>query len=119
MRAVYFERIAWTMTISVVAFWLWFGTASALSERLGWGNAVAHLLVPGGILAAIAAIAWRWRVTGAILMIATGAAIFVSYPIVFGEFFPTSTVVIVLLAMAAPPVAAGALLLEARHLRRR
>jgi len=118
MRTVSFERVAWTIIIGVVAFWLWFGTASALSERLGWGNAVAHLLVPGGILAVIAAIAWRWRVTGAILLIAAGGTIFVGYPMIFGEFFPTSTVVFVLLTMAAPPVAAGVLLLEARHLKR-
>lgn len=119
MRAVHVERIAWGLALAVAVFWLWFGLASAASERLGWGNAVAHLLVPGGAFAAIAAIAWRWRVAGAILMIAAGATIFVGYPIVFGEFFPTSTIVFVLLTMAAPPVAAGVLLLEARHIAHR
>ncbi len=119
MRAVHLERIAWALTIGVVAFWLWFGLASAVSERLGSANFVAHILVPGGVLALIAAIAWRWRVAGAILMIAAGGTIFVGYPMVFGEFFPTSTIVVVLLSLAAPPVAAGVLLLEARHLARR
>ncbi len=119
MRAVHFERIAWTLIVSLVGFWLWFGVASAVSERLGWGNFVAHLVVPGGVFAVIAALAWRWRVAGAMLMIVAGGTIFAGYPIVFGEFFPTSTIVFVLLTMAAPPVAAGVLLLEARHHARR
>jgi hypothetical protein len=119
MQAVYFERIAWTLTLAMVAFWLWFGVASGITEHLGAGNFVAHLLVPGGVFAGVAAVAWRWRVAGAILMIAVGGAIFIGYPIVFGEFYPTSTIVFVLLSMAAPPVAAGVLLLEARRLPRR
>ena len=115
MRAAYFERIAWSLTLAVVAFWVFFGVASGIDENLGWRNLLKHLLVPGGVFAGIAAIAWRWRLAGAILMIATGATIFVGYPMVFIEFFPTSTIVLVLLTMAAPPVAAGVLLLEARH----
>ena len=118
MRAIHCERIAWALALGVVALWVWFGAASAFSERLGWGNAVAHLLVPGGVFAGITAIAWRWRFAGALLMIAAGGAIFIAYPIAFGEFFPTSTIVLVLVTMAAPPVAAGVLLLEARHLAR-
>jgi len=119
MQAVHFEGIAWSLTLAMVAFWLWFGVASGLSEHLGAGNVVAHLLVPGGVFAGIAAVAWRWRVAGAMLMIAAGGAVFVGYPILFGEFFPTATIVFVLLSMAAPPVAAGVLLLEARRLPRR
>jgi hypothetical protein len=119
MRTMPVERIAWTLTLALVGFWLWFGVASAISEDLGTGNFVAHALVPGGVFAAIAAIAWRWRLAGAVLMIAGGGAIFVAYPIVFGEFFPTSTIVFVLLTLAAPPVAAGILLLQARHRARR
>jgi hypothetical protein len=119
MQAVHFERIAWTLMLATVGFWLWFGVASGISEHLGAGNFVAHLVVPGGVLAGIAAVAWRWRLAGAILMIAAGGAVFVGYPILFGEFFPTSTIVFVLLSMAAPPVAAGVLLLEARRLPRR
>ena len=118
MRASQFERLAWILVIALIAFWLWFGIASAASERLGWGNFLAHVLVPGGVFVGIAAIAWRWRVAGAILLIAIGAVIVVGYPIVFSEFFPTSTIVLVLLALAAPPIAAGVLLLEARHARR-
>lgn len=118
MRAIYLERIAWILTLALVGFWLWFGVASAVSEDLGSRNFAAHLLVPGGVFAVIAAIAWRWRVAGAILMIAVGGIIVVGYPIVFGEFFPTATIVLVLMAMAAPPIAAGVLLLQARHVAR-
>jgi len=119
VHAKHLERIAWSLEFAVVAFWLWFGVMSAVSERAGWQNVVAHLLVPGGVFAIIAAIAWRWRLAGAILMIAAGGAIFVVYPLIFGEFFPTSTIVFVLLTMAAPPVAAGVMLFEARRLAQR
>ena len=119
MRAKHLERLAWTLELALVAFWLWFGIASAVSERAGWQNVVAHLLIPGGVFAIIAAIAWRWRMAGAILMIASGGAIFVVYPLLFAEFFPTPTIVFVLLTMAAPPVAAGVLLFEARRLAQR
>jgi hypothetical protein len=119
MRGSYVNRIAWTLILAVVAFWIWFGAASAASERSGWGNVAAHLLVPGGLFALIAAIAWRWRTIGAILMIAAGAVIVVGYPIVAGKIFPLSTIVFGLLTIAAPPIAAGVLLLEARHVARR
>jgi hypothetical protein len=80
------------------------------------GNFAAHLLVPGGLFAMFAAIACRWRTVGAILMIAAGATIVVGYPLVAGRVFPISTIAFVLVAMAAPPIGAGVLLLKARRL---
>ena len=118
MHTVLLERVGWALTLALVAFWIWFGVASAVTERLGWENFGAHLLFPGGIFAIIAAIAWRWRVAGAILMIAVGGTICIGYPLVFREFLPATTIALVLLTMAAPPVAAGVLLLQARHLAR-
>ena len=119
MHARHLDRIAWSLTVAVVGFWVWFGAASAAGERLGWGNVIAHLLMPGGLFAAIAAIAWRWRTVGAILMIAAGATIIVGYPILAARILPLSTIVVALSTLAAPPIAAGVLLLEARNLTRR
>ncbi|HET7221468.1 MAG TPA: hypothetical protein VFJ02_25605 [Vicinamibacterales bacterium] len=111
MRAVYFERIAWVLLAALIAFWTWFGLASALAEKLGWQNFVLHLLLPGGAFAAIAAIAWRSRVIGGVLLIAAGALIALLYPFAGGRF-PGSTVVLLLSTLAAPPIAAGVLMLE-------
>ena len=113
MRAVHIERIAWVLIGTLIAFWVWFGLASSSPEKLGWQNLVLHLLVPGGAFAAIAAIAWRWRRAGAALLIGAGALIVAGYPLVGGQV-PAATRIFLLLTLAAPPIAAGVLLLEAR-----
>lgn len=106
---------AWTIIVLATGFWLWFGIASAVSEGLGPGNWVAHIVGPGGILLATAAIAWRWPSAGGALLMLEGLAVAVGYPMLANSRFPASTVVFVLLTMAAPPAVAGALLLLARR----
>jgi hypothetical protein len=112
MRGRWSQPLAWTLIALTTTFWLWFGTASAVSERLGVINTVIHLLLPGGAFLLIAAIAWRWRRLGAALLIVAGLAMAVAYPLTIGRRFPESTIVMVILTMAAPPFAAGVLLLE-------
>ena len=114
MRALSPERVAWMLLGLLVAFWLWFGVASAVEEQFGWGNLLLHLLLPGGAFAIIAAIAWRWPLAGGALLIAAGFLVVVGYSLIDGEFYTTSTLVFVMLAMAAPPVAAGVLLMQSR-----
>jgi hypothetical protein len=60
---------------------------------------------------ATAAVAWRWRLAGASLLILEGLVIAVGYPLLFGSRFPIATVVMVLMTMAAPLLAAGILLI--------
>lgn len=115
MASRWVRPAAWTIILLVTAFWLWFGIASAVGERLGAGNWLAHLLVPGGLLVATAVVAGRWPAAGAALLIAEGLVVAVGYPLTFGQRFPVSTVIFVLLTMAVPPVVAGALLLIGRH----
>jgi hypothetical protein len=102
---------ALTLLALGTAFWLWFGAASAWGEGLGIGNWVAHLLVPGGVLLATLLVAWRWPVAGGGLLLLEGTFIAVGYPILVAGRFPWTTVLFVPLTMAAPPLAAGALLL--------
>jgi hypothetical protein len=115
MRALGLQRLAWTLLAFTTTFWLWFGTASAIGERLGVINVLLHLLLPGGAFLLLACIAWRWRRLGATLLIVAGLAIAVAYPLTAGRRFPASTIVMVILTMAMPPVAAGVLLLERKR----
>jgi len=109
---------AWTIILLATGFWLWFGIASAAGEGLGAGNWVAHIVGPGGILLATAAIAWRWPAAGATLLILEGLVVAVGYPLMVNQRFPITTIVFVLLTMAVPPIAAGGLMLLGRQTRR-
>ena len=51
-------------------------------------------------------------IVGGVLLVAAGVLVLVGYSLVDGEFYTTSTLVFVGLAMAAPPVAAGILQIE-------
>ncbi len=115
MSPRWMRPLAWTLIVLVTAFWLWFGIASAVAERLGAMNSLGHIVVPGGVLVVTALIAWRWPAAGAALFIAEGVFVAVGYPLTFGRRFPAFTTVMVLLTMAAPPILAGALLLLDRR----
>ena len=109
------EWVAWGLIIFAAVFWLWFGIASAFEEDLGVANAVLHVLAPGGTFAILGVLARRWRTPAAIALIAIGAFVAIAYPLVYLEFFPASTVVLVVATMAVPPLVAGFLLLLARN----
>jgi hypothetical protein len=49
------------------------------------------------------------------LLIVAGLAIAVAYPLTAGRRFPISTILMVILTMAAPLLAAGVLLLEEKR----
>jgi hypothetical protein len=114
MKAPWSVQIAWTLIVVMTGFWLWFGMASASSEGLGPRNWAAHLLMPGGLFMLIAAVAWRWRVTGAVLLIAAGLAVAAGYPLTMGHRVPPAAIVLVLLTLAVPALTAGLLLLDSR-----
>lgn len=115
MAARWVRPAAWTIILVFTAFWLWFGIASAAGEDLGAGNWLAHLIAPGGLLVALAAIAWRWPRVGAALLILGGLFIAVAYPLTTGSRFPVSTVIFVVATLAIPPIVAGVLLLASRQ----
>lgn len=93
------------------AFWLWFGIASAVSERQGPVNGLLHLLVPGGIvLMAIIVALLRERLGGALLL-ALGILAMVLYLMAAPGHLGLGTIALVLATMALPPMVAGILLL--------
>lgn len=102
-----------------IVFWLWFGIASALGEKLGAGNWIAHLLVPGGLLLGFLAVAWRWSNPGGMLLVLAGVFVCVGYPLTVGQRFPVSTSVFVVALMGLPPLLGGALFIGAERLARR
>jgi hypothetical protein len=109
------ERVAWVLIALVAAFWTWFGIASAVGEQLGPFDALLHVLVPGGTFAIMGVLARRWRTPGAVALIAVGAFVAIAYPVIYLEFFPASTVALVVATMAVPPLVAGILLLVSPH----
>jgi hypothetical protein len=98
------------------AFWLWFGIASAIGEHEGLVNGLLHLLVPGGVLTGILALAWWRPASGGALLALAGVVVLVGYPILVQGRFPLSTVLTVMGLMGLPPLVAGTLfLLEDRR----
>jgi hypothetical protein len=110
---VHATRLAYsarTLTALCALFWIWFGVASGIAEGLSPAGVVFHT-APGVFLAAMLAVAWRWEGLGGTLLIASGLLIALLYGAMAIGRLPLGTVVFVLLTMAAPPLAAGALFL--------
>jgi hypothetical protein len=111
MSAEWPRYAARALALAWACFWLYFGLASGLSERLSLLGVLRHAAIPGGVFLITALIAWRWQAPGAALLILEGLVVLIAYPAVFGPRFPLSTVLFVLLLMAVPPILAGILLL--------
>ena len=103
-------RGAWILVIVAIVFWLWFGIGSAAAEDAGWFNWLMHILIPGGVFIISAAVAWRWERTGGALLICEGvmATGFVVYGLLADRLWP-STVLLMLLTLALPPLISGIL----------
>jgi hypothetical protein len=113
------RRIASVVMLATAAFWLWFGVASALGERLGAGNWIAHLLLPGGLLVGILAFARRWPAPGGLLLVLAGMLVCVGYPLSVGARFPLATSLFVIALLGLPPLVAGFLFTASERLDRR
>jgi hypothetical protein len=111
-RHIWQCRGAWILIIVAIVFWLWFGIGSALVEGDGWFNWFMHILIPGGIFIFSAVVALRWERIGAILftfegVVATGIIV---VALVSRRLDP-STLLMMLLTLALPPLIGGILLL--------
>jgi cytochrome bd-type quinol oxidase subunit 1 len=105
-------RGAWILVIVAIVFWLWFGIGSAISEDDGWFNWLMHLLIPGGVFILSAIVAWRWDRIGGVLFVIEGAC--ATAVVVMGllaDRLLSSTVLLMLLTLALPPLIAGILFL--------
>jgi hypothetical protein len=111
-RHIWQCRGAWILIIVAIVFWLWFGIGSAIVEGDGWFNWFMHILIPGGIFIFSAIVALRWERIGAILftfegVVATGIIVVA----LFSRRLNPSTLLMMLLTLALPPLIGGILLL--------
>jgi hypothetical protein len=107
------------LMIVAAVFWLWFGIGSAFVERLGLMNWVLHILVPCGAFVLSTLLALRRPQIGGALLAFEGllALFFVLRNMAASGSYPLSTVVLMCLTLALPPLAAGVLFMaQARTL---
>lgn len=101
-------RLARVLAALWAGFWIWFGLASGIGEGLAPLGVLIHTAIPGLLFGLLAALAWRRERAGAIALLAAGACVAVLYPLRMRGW--RSFYGFILLTMALPPLAAGALL---------
>ncbi len=105
--------LARILAVAWAGFWLWFGVAWAVHERLGWQGVALSTLRPGIPFVAVVVLAWLWPRLGGVIMVLTGFGLAVWYAINFGHM-PTGTKVFTLSTFALPPAVCGLILLWGR-----
>lgn len=105
--------VARALALAWAGFWLWFGIASGIGERLDTAGVLLHALVPGGLAMLAALTAWRNPVAGGWLLIAESLAVLAL--MATGGLHPVNVWVTVVLALtlALPPLVSGILFLAA------
>ena len=98
------------LTVLWAGFWLWFGVASGIHERLSWSGVALYALRPGLMFVAVVLVAWFWPRVGGVVLVLTGFILAGWYAIFFGHM-PTSTKLFVLGTIAVPPLVGGLILL--------
>jgi hypothetical protein len=103
--------LARVLALAWAGFWLWFGVASAIYERLPWQGVALYALRPGLVFLALVGIAWFWPRLGAVLLILVGFLLAGLYPVYWAEL-PAATKLFVLSTIALPPLVSGLVLLR-------
>ncbi len=108
-----------SLVAALILVWIWFGVSSAWEET-DWLVWLLHMLLPGGALLLTLLIALRWEEWGALLLLAEGMCLtlwIVGMAIV--NAVPVVGMLVLLLLLGVPLVAAGGLLLAASQLARK
>ena len=101
------------LSVAWAGFWLWFGIASAIHDRLPWHQVASYALRPGLMFFAVVFIAWLWPKLGGLLLVLTGFVLAAWYAVYFGDKdIPAK--LFVLCTIAARPLACGLMLLWPR-----
>ena len=107
--------IARGLALIWAAWWTIFGLLSGAGEGVRGLLANAPNALPGLAFLVSAAVAWKWEAVGGGLLILEGVIVLVAYPMMTHGRFPLSTITLVLLTMALPPLVAGILFLAHRR----
>jgi hypothetical protein len=98
--------------------WGGFWTFFFVAESLAWHTALRAALPWVGLgllLVCLGLIAWRWELTGALLLILVGPSIGVAYA-VWGPLLPVTSRLLTIACFSGPPVVAGILFLKHRRI---
>ena len=97
------------VTIATV-FWAWFGISPHYAEVIGPMGRLTRLLAPGGLFAVSGLVAWRWEGVGGALFIIEGVVTLslILRSVLLRRLTP-STVLLLVLTLAVPLLAAGIL----------
>ena len=106
------RNAARVLAILWAGFWIWFGLASGIAEKLTPGGVLLHTAVPGLFFVLLLVVAWRWEAVGGALLVLIGLLMAVAYPILFRRL-PALTIFLTDLTLALPPLVAGVLFLLA------
>jgi hypothetical protein len=98
--------LARILALGWAGFWIWFGLAWGIHERLPWYQVVLQGSRPGLLFLAIVLIAWFWPKWGGVLLILTGFALAGLYPIYWASL-PTNTKLFGEATIALPPLVSG------------
>jgi hypothetical protein len=102
------RRIGRLLVVVWVLFWIVFGLAISLGEHQNLIGTFAHI-VPGLVFLILGILTFTWPRGGALLLLATGVAVAILFPVWAHE--PLLTTVFIEVVMALPAIFAGALLL--------
>jgi endonuclease/exonuclease/phosphatase family metal-dependent hydrolase len=106
--------VARTLTLIWAGWWIFFGVATVLSEEFS-PTGVLVLVCYTLIFLVSAAIPWFWEAIGAVALVCEGLIVLIGYPLMTFSHFPPSTILLVILTMALPPLVAGFLFLTCWH----
>lgn len=93
-------------------FWVWFGLASGIGEKLSGVGVLMHTL-PGMVFLVPTVAAWKWPGVGGWVLVGMGVVIAVAYGMFPPKHLPLQAVVMTDLMLALPPLIAGGLFVAA------
>jgi hypothetical protein len=108
---VWGRYLARAIALAWGGFWVFFGVASGIGEKMNTEGIFMHALLPGLVFLASVVIPWIWEKPGGVLLILEGLFVCVAYPMMFYPRFHISTVIYVLLTMGFPPIVSGIIFL--------
>jgi hypothetical protein len=104
------RQVALALALAWTCWWVFFETAEAFEDRQ-FTQAVLFFVAMFGAVA----LAWKWPVTGAVVLIAEGLVSIAMFAPGWGHRFRISAILMLFAMMPLPPLVSGGLLLLSRR----